>query len=43
MVKIIADSTCDLSQELIEKLSLPRDVYELVMHGNAERLISGTL
>lgn len=33
----------NIHQELIEKLSLPRDVYELVMHGNAERLISGTL
>jgi predicted TIM-barrel fold metal-dependent hydrolase len=25
-------------QELIEKLSLPQDVLELLMHGNAERL-----
>ena len=33
----------NIHQELIEKLSLPRDVYELVMHGNAERLISGTI
>ena len=26
-------------QDLINSLNLPRDVYELVMHGNAERLV----
>lgn len=29
----------NIHQDLIEKLSLPHDVYELVMHGNAERLV----
>ncbi len=30
----------NVHQELIEQLSLPADVKELVMHGNAERLVS---
>ena len=31
----------NIHQELIEKLSLPADVKELVYHGNAERLTAG--